>query len=65
MDADTPLAPRDDPRPVSAVSGMVGFVGLAGLLAWVVIARNYEFSGPNASLCAMVACAGPMILWSL
>ena len=65
MDADTPLAPRHDPRPVSAVSGMVGFAGLAGLLAWVVIARTYEFSGPNASLCAMLACAGPMILWSL
>ncbi|TFI58726.1 DUF1295 domain-containing protein [Sphingomonas parva] len=35
------------------------------MFAWLVIARAYEFSGPNASLCAMVACAGPMVLWSL
>ena len=54
-----------DPRPTTAVSGMVGLSGLVGLLAWVAIARAYEYSGPNASLCAMIACAAPMILWSI
>ena len=52
-------------RPASAVSGAVGFVGLAGLLAWTCIARYYGFSGENAALCALVACGAPMILWSL
>jgi protein-S-isoprenylcysteine O-methyltransferase Ste14 len=67
MDADTNLAATRPPetRPVSAVSPMVGFAGLAGLVLWVAVARAYEFSGPNASLCAMAACAGPMILWSV
>lgn len=55
----------DAARPRSAVSGMVGFVGIAGLLAWLVIARRFEFSGPNASLCAVVACGAPMLLWSV
>jgi protein-S-isoprenylcysteine O-methyltransferase Ste14 len=69
MDPETPPPPRRDaaldPRPASAVSAMVGAVGLVGLFAWVAIARTFEFSGPNASLCAMLACAGPMVLWSL
>jgi protein-S-isoprenylcysteine O-methyltransferase Ste14 len=54
-----------DPRPRSAVSSMVGLVGLAGLFAWVAVARVYEFSGPNAALCAFVACGAPMLAWSI
>jgi hypothetical protein len=67
MNAETRIAPElgQDERPRSAVSTMVGLVGLAGLLAWVAIARTFEFSGPNAAMCAVVSCAGPMLLWSL
>jgi protein-S-isoprenylcysteine O-methyltransferase Ste14 len=67
MNAETRIAPelRKDERPRSAVSGMVGLAGLAGLGAWVAIARMFEFSGPNAALCAMIACAAPMVAWSL
>lgn len=69
MNAETRIAPEQDrtadPRPPSAVSTGVGVAGLAGLLAWLVVARTYEFSGPNAALCAVVACGAPMLLWSL
>jgi protein-S-isoprenylcysteine O-methyltransferase Ste14 len=44
---------------------MVGVVGLAGLFAWLTVARMYEFSGPNAALCAFVACGAPMLAWSI
>jgi protein-S-isoprenylcysteine O-methyltransferase Ste14 len=44
---------------------MVGIVGLAGLLAWVAVARIFEYSGPNAALCAFVACGAPMLAWSI
>ena len=54
-----------DPRPVSAVSGAVGLVGLAGLLGWTLAARLFAFSGPSAALCALIAVAVPMILWSV
>ncbi len=33
--------PVSDPRPQSAVSSGVGLVGVAGLLLWVLIARNF------------------------
>ncbi len=67
MDAETRIAaqPAADPRPRSAVSSMVGLVGLAGLFSWVAVARWFEFSGPNAALCAFVACGAPMLLWSV
>src|SRR3954468_10696251 len=67
MNAETRIAPelRQEPRPRSAVSAGVGVAGLVGLVAWVAIARAFEFSGPHASLCAVVACGGPMLLWSL
>jgi hypothetical protein len=67
MNAETRIAPelRQEPRPRSAVSAGVGIAGLVGLVAWVAIARAFEFSGPHASLCAVVACGGPMLLWSL
>ncbi|HEY7808846.1 MAG TPA: DUF1295 domain-containing protein [Allosphingosinicella sp.] len=54
-----------DPRPRSAVSSGVGVAGLLGLFAWVTVARLYEYSGPNAALCAFLACGVPMLLWSL
>jgi protein-S-isoprenylcysteine O-methyltransferase Ste14 len=67
MNAETKIAALAavDPRPASAVSTGVGLAGLAGLAAWVVVARLYEYSGPNAALCAFVACGAPMLAWSI
>jgi protein-S-isoprenylcysteine O-methyltransferase Ste14 len=68
MNAETKIAPElrtADPRPASAVSVMVGVAGMAGLIAFVLIARAYEFSGQNAAMCAVVAVGGPMVLWSV
>lgn len=70
---DSPQLPRSD------VSPGVGFAGLLGLVAWILICRNYApiadalgiggprapLSGPFASLAAMLFTAGPMIVWSL
>jgi protein-S-isoprenylcysteine O-methyltransferase Ste14 len=64
-DAKSAAELRADPRPRSAVSAMVGVAGLAGLLAWVIVARTFEYSGPNAALCAFLACGIPMLAWSL
>lgn len=57
--------PVTDPCPRSAVSNGVGLVGLAGLGVWTLIARHYGMNGPNAGLAAVVACAVPMLLWSV
>ena len=67
MNAPAKLVPtvRSDPRPASAVSTMVGIAGLAGLLAWTAAARLYGMEGPLAALVALVACALPMLAWSL
>ena len=54
-----------DPRPKSAVSGMTGVVGLAGLFAWTAAARAYGMDGPVAGLVACLACSAPMVLWAL
>ena len=54
-----------DPRPKSAVSTMVGAVGLIGLVAWTAVARAYGMQGPLAGLSALLACGVPMVLWSL
>jgi len=54
-----------DPRPQSAVSTMVGLVGLAGLLGWTAVSRSFGMAGPLAALTALIACAVPMVLWSL
>ncbi|QQV76434.1 protein-S-isoprenylcysteine methyltransferase [Sphingomonas aliaeris] len=54
-----------DTRPESAVSTGCGLVGLAGLLAWVAIARWYRMDGPYAALVNIAACGIPMILWSI
>jgi len=66
-------------RPASAVSSMVGVAGLAGLLLWIIIARNFgalaetlgfsgmpdRADGPYAALIAVAFCGAPMVLWSL
>ena len=52
-------------RPPSAVSSGVGFAGLAGMFAWLAVALHFGMDGPYAALCNVVACAIPMILWSL
>lgn len=68
-----------DPRPPSAVTHMVGIMGLAGLALWVIIARNFgsmaasfglqdmpaRLDGPYAALFAVAACGLPMVLWSI
>ncbi|WP_375397469.1 methyltransferase family protein [uncultured Sphingomonas sp.] len=43
----------------------VGVAGLAGLLAWVGVARWLGMDGPYAALVNVVACALPMVLWSV
>jgi protein-S-isoprenylcysteine O-methyltransferase Ste14 len=58
-------ASSPDHRPPSAVSHGVGLAGLAGLGAWLVFAGSIGMDGPYAALVALVACAAPMILWSL
>ncbi|MDB5697676.1 MAG: protein-S-isoprenylcysteine methyltransferase [Alphaproteobacteria bacterium] len=67
MNAESKIASdvRHDPRPRSAVSGAVGLAGLAGLLSWTIIARGQGMDGPFAALTALLACAVPMVLWSL
>jgi Isoprenylcysteine carboxyl methyltransferase (ICMT) family len=69
----------NDPRPLSAVSSGVGLAGLAGLVLWVMIARNFgvlaetlgfpglpeKASGPNEALLGVLFCGTPMVLWSL
>jgi len=67
MNAELKIAPEQAAalRPRSAVSTMVGVIGMAGLLSWLAIARNFHFSGPNASLGAVAACGLPMVAWSL
>jgi protein-S-isoprenylcysteine O-methyltransferase Ste14 len=67
-------------RPVSAVSAGVGMVGLAGLIGFLLFARyapelaafagidwgdRGPLSGPNAALASVLACAIPMVLWSV
>ena len=54
-----------DPRPRSAVSHGVGLVGLAGLLLWTAAARAFNLTGPGWAVVALIACAVPMVLWSL
>ena len=68
-----------DPRPPSDVSRGVGLVGLAGLVAWIVICREWThiadllsipgprapLSGRYAALAAVLASGVPMVAWSL
>lgn len=67
------------PRPASDVSAGTGLAGLAGLLAWLLICRNWAsvadflaipgprapLSGPYAALAAVVWSGTPMVAWSL
>ncbi len=66
-------------RPKSAVSHSVGLCGLAGLLFWVMVARNFgaiaatigfqglppRLDGPHSALMCLFFTAAPMALWSL
>ena len=52
-------------RPASAVGGGVGLAGLAGLIAWLLLARRYGMDGPVAALVGVAATALPMVGWSL
>jgi protein-S-isoprenylcysteine O-methyltransferase Ste14 len=54
-----------DPRPPSAVGHGVGIAGLAGVVAWIAIAKAYRLDGPYSALTNLLACAVPMVLWSL
>ncbi len=75
MDVRAPSAPP----PPSDVSGAVGFVGLLGLGAWVLVCHFWPdiadalvlpgprepLSGQYAALLGLVAAALPMVAWSL
>jgi hypothetical protein len=52
-------------RPRSAVSHGVGFAGLAGLIGWFLLARHFGMNGTNSAYASVVACALPMVLWSV
>ncbi|RMB36804.1 protein-S-isoprenylcysteine O-methyltransferase Ste14 [Sphingomonas sp. PP-F2F-G114-C0414] len=67
MDHDDALSarPQPDPRPRSAVSGGAGLCGLIGIFVWLGIARWYGLDGPYSALVNVVACALPMVAWSL
>ncbi|WP_018075462.1 methyltransferase family protein [Novosphingobium nitrogenifigens] len=66
-------------RPESDVSAGVGLVGLAGLLVWLFVCRNWgslaemiglpgpytPLAGPYAALAAILASGIPMVAWSL
>ena len=68
-----------DPRPESDVSAWVGLSGLAGLLLWLMVCRNWAgiaevlalpgprapLSGQNAALAALLFSGLPMVLWSV
>ncbi|MEG3168662.1 isoprenylcysteine carboxylmethyltransferase family protein [Sphingomonas sp. LB3N6] len=67
MDHDPAIAvpATTDPRPKSAVSHGAGLAGLAGVLAWIGIARHFGMDGPYSALINVAACGAPMIVWSL
>lgn len=52
-------------RPRSAVSSGGGIAGLAGVVAWIAIARHCGMDGRYSALVNLLACALPMIAWSL
>ena len=68
-----------DRRPKSDVSPAVGLVGLAALIAWVWIARDWAgiadfwdlpgprepLVGPNAAIAGLAFITVPMVLWSI
>lgn len=68
-----------DALPESDVSARVGLAGLAGLFAWIAVARGWpdiapllgfggpqeRLAGPYAALLALLFSTLPMVLWSL
>ncbi|WP_375390782.1 methyltransferase family protein [uncultured Sphingomonas sp.] len=54
-----------DPRPASAVSTGAGLAGLMGIAGWIAACRAAGMDGPYAALVDLVACALPMVGWSL
>ncbi|MDX3899060.1 MAG: isoprenylcysteine carboxylmethyltransferase family protein [Sphingobium sp.] len=59
------MSQASDPCPKSAVGHGVGLAGIAGLGLWTLVARHHAMDGPNAGFAAVVACALPMVAWSL
>ena len=78
MDASVSPSPPSE-RPRSDVSAFVGLAGLAGMFAWIAIARHWPgivdlaglpgprqpLSGPWSAFACMVATGLPMVLWSV
>jgi len=74
-----PPPPGRPPRPDSDVSAGVGLAGLVGLIAWLLVCRNWgligtalalpgphaPLAGPYAALAALIASGVPMAIWSL
>lgn len=73
-------APGGAGRPRSAVSAGVGVVGLAGLISYLLVARDAPqiaafvgadwgqrgpMNGPNSAIVSVFACGVPMVLWSV
>lgn len=64
-DATLAVPAKAEVRPKSAVSGAVGWVGMAGMIGWIAIARRLGLDGPYSALINVAACALPMVLWSV
>jgi protein-S-isoprenylcysteine O-methyltransferase Ste14 len=64
-DPELALQAKADPRPKSAVSSAVGWVGMAGMTAWLVVAHWFGLDGPYAGLVNVAAAGVPMVLWSI
>jgi protein-S-isoprenylcysteine O-methyltransferase Ste14 len=60
-----PAPPTRPRRPDSSVSHGVGLAGMLGLMIWMGIARYYGMDGPSSAITNVLACAVPMLLWSL
>jgi protein-S-isoprenylcysteine O-methyltransferase Ste14 len=43
----------------------VGLAGLAGMTAWIIAATVFRLDGPYAAMVNIIACALPMVLWSI
>lgn len=52
-------------RPASAWNPVIGWLGVAGLLVWVMIARYYGMDGRYSALTCVLAAAIPMVSWSI
>lgn len=52
-------------KPPSGWSPVVGWLGVAGLLVWVTIARLYGMDGRYSALTCVLAAGIPMVAWSI